>query len=558
MKKLLSILLTLCLLMACAAAEDAETAITLGETILVNGTAITEDAAAPVYLAHKVETHPGVAEALKDVSNRVVTITAAGTYRISGTATDAQIAVCAGAEDHITLILDGIDITCRTAPAIAVFTAKDPRVAGEYAVTLVLAEGSENVVTGSHTKRIVETDVKMDGAISSLVSLGIEGSGVLRVDADNEGIEVKYGHLTINGGKLNIQAGDDPINVSEDNVGVLTMNAGYVFSAVKNIAGGEGDGIDSNGYIVFNGGTAINLAHPTSMDSGIDSDMGSRINGGVIVGAGNMYDPIEADSEQLFMMLEFAESTDDLLVVTDAAGDPIFAYDFPYDYMYIAFSTPDLKEGETYHVYLGGEIVGEEENGLYTTITSYTPGTQLMHGEGNAAQRVNMQMPADMPQGDFDPNQGQPGQPDQQPQGQPGRGGDDFGSFGGQASNPMEALTQAASALDALDLNEILKGTDLNELLKDVDLNKLLTGLSISDVLTAEQIQQYLGDADIAALEAALHVNSALGSMQGMGGFGGGFGGGMRGLTSSADVATTEFTLTRETTGFTNVSAVGQ
>lgn len=536
MKKLLSILLTFCLLLACAAAEEAETVITLGETILVDGAAITEDASAPVYLDHKIETHKDVPADLKDLSNAVVTIAAAGIYRITGTAADTQIAVRAGSEDAVTLILDGIDITCRTAPAIAVFTAKDPRVAGEYAVKLVLAEGSDNLVTGSHTKRIVETDVKMDGAISSLVSLGIEGSGVLRVEADNEGIEVKTGHLTINGGKLNILASDDPINVSEDNVGVLTMNDGYVFSSVKNIEGAEGDGIDSNGYIIFNGGTAINLAHPTSMDSGIDSDMGSFINGGVIVGAGNMYDPIEAESAQLFMMLEFSESTDDLLVVTDAAGNPVFAYDFPYDYMYIAFSTPDLKEGETYHVYLGGEIVGEEENGLYTVITSYTPGTQLMHGDGNADQRMNIQMPADMPQGGFDPNQG----------------GDFMGSSGGQSANPANNAPQA-NALSGIDLNEILKDVDLNELFKDVDLNKLLTGLTITDVLTEEQIRQYLGDVDVSALGNAPAANGGMD----FGGFGGGFPG-MRGLSSSADEATTEFTLTRETTGFTNVSAVGQ
>lgn len=531
MKKLLSILLTCCLLLACAAAEEAETVITLGETILVNGAAITEDASAPVYLDHKIETHKDVPKDLKDLANDVVTIAAAGTYRISGTATDTQIAVRAGSEDAVTLILDGIDITCRTAPAIAVFTAKDPRMAGEYAVTLVLADGSDNLVTGSHTKRIVETDVKMDGAISSLVSLGIEGNGVLRVEADNEGIEVKTGHLTINGGKLNILASDDPINVSEDNVGVLTMNDGYVFSSVKNIEGAEGDGIDSNGYIIFNGGTAINLAHPTSMDSGIDSDLGSYINGGVIVGAGNMYDPIEADSEQLFMMLEFSESTDDLLVVTDAAGNPVFAYDFPYDYMYIAFSTPDLKEGETYHVYLGGEIVGEEENGLYTAITSYTPGTQLMHGDGNADQRMNMQMPADMPQG-----------------------GDFMGSSGGQSANPANNAPQA-DALSGIDLNEILKDADLNELFKDVDLNKLLTGLTITDVLTEEQIKAYLGDVDVSALGNAPAANGGM-DFGGFGGFGGGFPG--MGLSSSSDVATTEFILTRETTGFTNVSAVEQ
>ena len=188
---------------------------------------------------------------------------------------DTQIAVRAGAEDEVRLILDGVDITCRTSSAIAVFSAKEPKAAGQYGVIIELAEGSVNRVTGSHTARIEETDTKLDGAICSLVSLGFEGNGHLTVDADNEGVEVKFGHMTINGGVFDIQSGDDPLNVSEDGVGVLTMNDGYVYSAVKNLPGGEGDGIDSNGWIIFNGGTAINLAHPSSQDGGIDSDMGS-------------------------------------------------------------------------------------------------------------------------------------------------------------------------------------------------------------------------------------------------------------------------------------------
>ena len=375
MKKLLAMLLALCLLLSLASAETAgETRIALGDVITVNGEAIPEDASAPVYLARVTEKHGDVPAELMGLENRVVTIAEAGVYRLSGTAADVQIAVRAGAEDDVRLILDGVDITCRTSSAIAVYSARDPRVEGEYGVVIELAEGSENLVTGSHTVRIGETDTKLDGAICSLVSLGFEGSGSLTVEADNEGVEVKFGHMTINGGVFHITAGDDPLNVSEDGVGVLTMNGGYVYSAVRNAPGGEGDGIDSNGRIVFNGGTAINLAHPTSQDGGIDSDMGSTINGGLIVGAGNMYDPIEADSAQLFMMLEFTESTDDLLVVTDAEGQPVFAYDFPHDYMYIAFSTPDLVEGATYHVFLGGEIQGEQQDGLYTSITAYTPG----------------------------------------------------------------------------------------------------------------------------------------------------------------------------------------
>lgn len=389
---------------ACAAAE---TTVSLSDDkILVNGKEITEKETETIYLDYKNETHKDVPEELKDLQNRVVTITDAGTYRFSGTATDLQIAVAAEETDAVRVVLDGVDITCRTAAAIQVYTAADPRTEGEYGVTIALEEGSENIINGSHTKKLNEEDIKHDGAISSNISLGFEGTGTLTVNGDNEGIEVKYGHLTFNGGNIAIHSHDDPINGSEDGVAVVTINDGYIYSSVTNDPQYEGDGLDSNGYIKINGGTAINLAHPYSMDSGIDSDCGSYINGGIVIGAGNMYDPIEEDSAQLYMMLQFAESTDDLLVVTDENDNPVFAYDFPYSYSYIAFSTPELKEGN-YHVYLGGEITGVEKDGLYTEITSYAGGTKLHHGgtmvndkmPPMGGERPDGQMPPERPDG---------------------------------------------------------------------------------------------------------------------------------------------------------------
>lgn len=515
MKKLILFLICACLLAVPAFAEAAqETQILLsGDEISVDGAPIGEDSAQKVYLDHRIETHEDVPEELAELENRVVTITAAGSYRISGAAEDVQIAVRAGEDDAVRLILDGVNISCRTAPAIAVYSAHDPRVPGEYGVTIELAEGAQNSVSGSHTRKLSEDDVKLDGAIDSLVSLGFEGSGSLHVDADNEGIEVKSGHLTINGGSFRIEASDDPLNVSEDGVGVLTVNDGYLFSSVKNLEGGEGDGIDSNGYIVFNGGVAINLAHPSSMDSGIDSDMGSIINGGVIVGAGNMYDPIDENSAQLFMMLEFAEATDDLVVVTDANDVPVFAYDFPYDYMYIAFSTPELQEGD-YHVYLGGEIEGEQTDGLYTSITSYTPGKPLQHGEGNAQRGMRGGAAPDMA--------------DMEGMGERGERPDDFA---GRMQLP-----------EGVDLNEILKGRDLDELLKDKDLNGLISGFALSDLFTEEEIQQYFGDLE---LNPPMNGADAPEPPEGMGE--------PREMESSADVATAVFHLSAASTGFTNV-----
>lgn len=116
--------------------------------------------------------------------------------------------------------------------------------------------------------------------------------------------------------------------------------------------------------------------------------MGTTINGGTVVGAGNMFDELNADSEQLYMFLQFTESTDDLICITDSNANPVFAYDFPFSYSYISFSNSQLAE-DTYHVYIGGTIVGEKSNGLYTNISSYTVGTQMHHG-GNA---VKMERP---------------------------------------------------------------------------------------------------------------------------------------------------------------------
>ena len=387
-KKLISILIPLCMaliLLPAGAIAEEETAIVLSdEGITVNGSTISQDTSSAVYVTQKTETHEDVAEDLKDLENTVVMITQAGTYRISGTITDAQIVVEAGESDSVTLILDGVDITCRTAPAILIQKAYEPAVAGEAGVVITLAPDSENTVTGSHTLATEEDSVKHDAAISSNVSLAIDGTGSLHVIGDNEGIEVKYKHLTINDGTFRIESQDDPLNGSEDGVAYITINGGYLYC---HAVGAEGDGIDSNGYITINGGTIIALASTQSMDSGLDSDMGTTINGGTVVGAGNMFDELESDSQQLYMFLQFTEATDDLICITDAEGTPVFAYDFPFSYSYISFSNAQLAEG-TYHVYIGGTIVGDESDGLYTNISSYTEGEQMHHG-GTAVNNGN-------------------------------------------------------------------------------------------------------------------------------------------------------------------------
>ena len=152
--------------------------------------------------------------------------------------------------------------------------------------------------------------------------------------------------------------------------------------------GDEGDGIDSNGFLVINGGTVISMANPRS-DSGLDSDMGSYINGGTVVALGSTMDWAESDSDQVTMNLQFASSQDagDAIVVCDEDGNVVFAYDPSEDetasdktrsYLGAVLSCPNFEVGQTYSVYVGGVVSGQETQGVYDveTVTGYEGGTQ--------------------------------------------------------------------------------------------------------------------------------------------------------------------------------------
>ena len=341
-----------------------------------------------IYVTKNTDTN----EDVKDVTEyQVVNIKKAGTYRISGSISNGQIAVDAGNSDEVKLILDGVDITCKTAPAIIIYNALDNQKEGEAGVTISLADNSENKITGSHLPKKATYTVngeskthskKYDGAISSDVSLILDGNGKATINADNEGIEVKL-HLTINGGNYEIISKDDGINANEDNVSVITINDGTIYVNVSD-DGEEGDGIDSNGYIYVNGGTIYAFAHKTSPDSGLDSDCGIYINGGTVIGTGNMADEISTDSKQKYIYIQLANkiSAGTLVTITDKNDNPIMAYKTEKQYQVLLFSSPDL-DADSYNVYTGGDIQGESTNGLYTKITSYTKGTEANYSETN-------------------------------------------------------------------------------------------------------------------------------------------------------------------------------
>lgn len=232
-------------------------------------------------------------------------------------------------------------------------------------VGLHFIDGTTNAVNGSYVARIYKPDSvvlneegtevedakklhKYDAAFYSKMSMNIEGgtenSGVLNIKSENEGLDSEL-HLTINGGNINIESGNDGINTNEDGVSVTTINNG-VLNILVNGNTGEGDGIDSNGWLVINGGTVITSACANSADAGIDSDMGIHINGGTIMSSGHMLDRIE-DSGQNYAVFNFAQMQDGKSVITlkDEDGNTIMEHLPQNSFSVLIFSAPELKAG---------------------------------------------------------------------------------------------------------------------------------------------------------------------------------------------------------------------
>lgn len=461
MKQIAALVLTGCLsvglLSACGAqsvpAEEAlpegTVSIQLSDSgITVDGEKASSDDTAAVYTAHDIVFYQagqgftyGEGTAADEHTQEeadahtVIHITQPGTYALSGTLSAGQVAVDLGegAEEDagavVTLILNGADITCTVAPAVIFYnvyecSSADTETAAKDVDTsaaganVVIADGTENNITGSYVARIYKPDSvvlnengtavadskklhKYDGAFYSKMSMnvdgGAEGTGILNIFAENEGLDSEL-HLTINGGNINILAGNDGINTNEDGVSVTTINGGCLDIRVDG-GTGEGDGIDSNGWLVINGGSVTAAACAASGDAGIDSDMGIYINGGTVMASGNMYDRIE-DSGQNYVVFSFAERQQGGTTYTleDVGSMPIGSYTPANDFTYLVISDGNMSAA--YYRLLQGEAP------LSGIVSAGEMGSGGMGG-------------GPRPDGEMRPPEGVPGQ--ERPQ--PGKGG---------------------------------------------------------------------------------------------------------------------------------------
>ena len=228
------------------------------------------------------------------VDGNTVTITAAGTYRLTGTLTDGQVIVDAQ-DAKVTLLLEGVNITSKGGAAIYVAEADK--------VTVFLSEGSENTL--SSVGEYTDPEGKIDAAVFSRDDLTIRGSGALTVAGETghgivskDDLEIKNGAVNVTAAKKGL-AGNDSVEITD---GTVTVTAGTDAVHAENtedaekgtvtIEGGTitltagNDGVDASGEVLLSGGTVYITSGTAMSDTdsgkGVKSDRDITISGGTL------------------------------------------------------------------------------------------------------------------------------------------------------------------------------------------------------------------------------------------------------------------------------------
>ncbi|MBQ8731640.1 MAG: carbohydrate-binding domain-containing protein [Oscillospiraceae bacterium] len=199
------------------------------------------------------------------VSGSTVTLSAPGSYRLTGTHSNGQVVVNSAAQGTVQLILDGLSLTNTTGCPLYIQEADQ--------VILTLAEGSQNTLTDAPEYILPEGETEPSATLFSHDDLTINGTGSLTVNANcNNGIQGKddlkivSGTITVNSvddgivGKDSLSIRDGQITVSAQGDGIKATNDSESDKGTLTIEGGNlqitagNDGIQAEQVLLVSGG----------------------------------------------------------------------------------------------------------------------------------------------------------------------------------------------------------------------------------------------------------------------------------------------------------------
>lgn len=252
-----------------------------------------------------------------------VTITAGGTYVLTGQISAGQVVVNAGSE-KVQLVLDGASVTSADSAAILVRAAKK--------VWLTLADGTQNklATSGSFAE---DDEFSIDGAVWCKSDLTINGTGALEMSsAEGHGIACKDELALVSGdveveaarhavqaqdaacvvaGTWSLTAGTDGIHCGDDDDAekgsVLIVGGTVSIDAAS-------DGVDAANVLEVDGGEVTVSAG----DDGLHSERALQVDGGTVT-VTKSYEGLEGSTVTVNGGVIDVTSSDDGV---NAAGDP--------------------------------------------------------------------------------------------------------------------------------------------------------------------------------------------------------------------------------------------
>jgi len=174
-------------------------------------------------------------------SGEDITISTAGVYVLSGSASEVTITVDAEDNDKVQLVLDGVSITNTDSPCIYV------KCADKVFVTTTASDNSLSV-TGSFT---ADGDTNTDAVIFSKDDLVLNGLGSLTISSTDNGISGKD-DLKITGGTLTVNASGHAV---EANDSICIADGTITLAAGQDGLHAADDDDNTTGYIYICGGT---------------------------------------------------------------------------------------------------------------------------------------------------------------------------------------------------------------------------------------------------------------------------------------------------------------
>lgn len=263
----------------------------------------------------------------------------------------------------------------------------------------IVITGGEFDITASNDGVHCNEDILISGGNLTISSGddGVHADDNLQVDGGTidikkccEGLEGVQ--ITLNDGDISIVASDDGINAadgssssgmgmggfgggqnggfgggqasSSDSSVLLTINGGNIF------VNAGGDGLDSNGNIVMNGGNVTVLGPTSDGDTALDFDGAFTINGGVLMAFGSsgmLETPTSAQNGCCIVTTLGTVSANSAFSLMDSSGNVIMSYTPTKNYASAIVYSSDIKSGSTYTVAAGSTTQSITVNSNVTT-----------------------------------------------------------------------------------------------------------------------------------------------------------------------------------------------